>query len=45
MIHEGLQEVIVSKTFRIRVVPETKKPTETVIEDGVVYLQVRSFFS
>ncbi|KAF7356513.1 hypothetical protein MVEN_00984800 [Mycena venus] len=39
MLQEGLQEGVESKTFRIRVVPETKKTTETVIEEGVVYLQ------
>ncbi|KAF7356430.1 hypothetical protein MVEN_00975900 [Mycena venus] len=43
MIHEGLQEVVKSKTFKIRVVPETstKRSSETVVdrEQGVVYLQ------
>ncbi|KAJ6581612.1 hypothetical protein B0H19DRAFT_514034 [Mycena capillaripes] len=39
LLQEGLQEGVQSKTFRIRVVPKTKNTTETVIEDGVVYLQ------
>ncbi|KAF7370522.1 hypothetical protein MSAN_00684200 [Mycena sanguinolenta] len=42
MIHEGIQEVIHTKTFRIRVVPTTKKATETVISEGIVFLQVSS---
>ncbi|CAK5283144.1 unnamed protein product [Mycena citricolor] len=41
MLQEGLQETIESKTFRIRVLPKTNSTTETVIEDGVVYLQTR----
>ncbi|KAJ6619864.1 hypothetical protein B0H10DRAFT_1126131 [Mycena sp. CBHHK59/15] len=39
MLQEGLQEVVETKTFKIRVVPKTKSTTETVIEDRVVYLQ------
>jgi hypothetical protein len=51
MLQEGLQEIVESKTFKVRVVPKTKSTTETVIEDGVVYLQcapdrwVRPFLS
>ncbi|KAF7330261.1 hypothetical protein MVEN_02463800 [Mycena venus] len=42
MLQEGLQEVLESKTFKIRIVNKTTgdKTNETVIEDGVVYLQV-----
>jgi hypothetical protein len=42
MLQEGLQEVLESKTFKIRIVKKTTndKTNETVIEDGVVYLQV-----
>ncbi|KAJ7760747.1 hypothetical protein DFH07DRAFT_430750 [Mycena maculata] len=39
MLQEGLQEVVTSKTFKIRIVAKTKDTNETVIEDGVVYLQ------
>ncbi|KAJ6459380.1 hypothetical protein C8R47DRAFT_1162189 [Mycena vitilis] len=39
MLQEGLQEIVESKTFKIRVLPKTSGTTETVIEDGVVYLQ------
>jgi hypothetical protein len=42
MLQEGLQEVLESKTFKIRIVKKTTndKTNEAVIEDGVVYLQV-----
>ncbi|KAJ6591467.1 hypothetical protein DFH09DRAFT_176053 [Mycena vulgaris] len=40
MLQEGLQEVVETKTFKVRVVPKTKSTIETVIEDGVVYIQV-----
>lgn len=42
MLQEGLAEVVTSKTFKLRVVKATTKgaTNETVIEDGVVYLQV-----
>ncbi|KAJ6577442.1 hypothetical protein B0H19DRAFT_1062063 [Mycena capillaripes] len=42
MLQEGLQEVLESKTFKIRIVQKTKdnKTNEIVIEDGVAYLQV-----
>lgn len=39
MLQEGLQEIVESKTFKVRVLPKTNSTTETVIEDGVVYLQ------
>ncbi|KAK7025224.1 hypothetical protein R3P38DRAFT_1064194 [Favolaschia claudopus] len=39
MLQEGLQEIVETKTFKVRVVPKTKSTTETVVEDGVVYLQ------
>lgn len=41
MLQEGLQEVLESKTFKIRIVKKTTgdKTNETIIEDGVVYLQ------
>lgn len=39
MLQEGLQEIVESKTFKVRIVPKTNSTTETVIEDGVVYLQ------
>ncbi|KAF7356514.1 hypothetical protein MVEN_00984900 [Mycena venus] len=39
MLQEGLQEVVESKTFKVRVVPKTNSTTETVLEDGVIYLQ------
>lgn len=42
MIQEGFREAIESKTFRLRVVPQTKTKTETVVKDGIVYLQVGS---
>ncbi|KAJ7066525.1 hypothetical protein C8F01DRAFT_705007 [Mycena amicta] len=41
MLQEGLQEVVETKIFRIRVLPKTNSTTETVVEDGVVYLQTR----
>nr|GAT45751.1 predicted protein [Mycena chlorophos] len=41
MLQEGLQEIVETKTFRIRVNPKTKATIETVIEDGVVYVQAR----
>ncbi|KAF7309894.1 hypothetical protein MIND_00361700 [Mycena indigotica] len=41
MLQEGLQEMVETKTFRVRVLPKTNSTTETVIEDGVVYLQTR----
>jgi hypothetical protein len=43
MLQEGLAEVVESKTFKIRVVKATNKnaTTETIIEDGIVYMQVR----
>ncbi|KAJ6451887.1 hypothetical protein DFH09DRAFT_964783 [Mycena vulgaris] len=42
MLQEGLQEVLESKTFKIRIVKKTtgNKTNEIVIEDGVAYLQV-----
>lgn len=42
MLQEGLAEVVESKTFKVRIVKATKggATTETVIEDGVVYMQV-----
>ncbi|KAJ7078815.1 hypothetical protein C8R43DRAFT_1177826 [Mycena crocata] len=39
MLQEGLQEIVETKTFKIRIVPKTKSTIETVIEDGVVYVQ------
>ncbi|KAK6992464.1 hypothetical protein R3P38DRAFT_3225974 [Favolaschia claudopus] len=41
-LREGLQEIVESKTFRIRIVTKTtgNKTNEKVIVDGVVYLQV-----
>jgi len=39
MLQEGLQEIVETKTFKVRVVPKTKSTNETVVEDGVVYLQ------
>lgn len=39
MLQEGLQEIVETKTFKVRVVPKTNSTTETVVEDGVVYLQ------
>ncbi|KAF7297693.1 hypothetical protein MKEN_01392600 [Mycena kentingensis (nom. inval.)] len=41
MLQEGLQEMVETKTFRLRVLPKTDSTTETKIEDGVVYLQTR----
>ncbi|KAG6842917.1 hypothetical protein H0H93_002862 [Arthromyces matolae] len=40
MLQEGLAELLPSKTFKIRVVPKTKSTIETVLEDGVVYIQM-----
>ncbi|KAJ7846208.1 hypothetical protein B0H14DRAFT_2584277 [Mycena olivaceomarginata] len=39
MLQEGLQEIVETKTFKVRVVPKTNSTTETVVEDGVVHLQ------
>ncbi|KAF7370523.1 hypothetical protein MSAN_00684300 [Mycena sanguinolenta] len=39
MLQEGLQEVVETKTFKVRVVPKANSTTETVLEDGVIYLQ------
>ncbi|KAF8216607.1 hypothetical protein K438DRAFT_1703635 [Mycena galopus ATCC 62051] len=39
MLHEGLQEAVETKTFKVRVVPKTTSTIETVVEDGVVYIQ------
>ncbi|KAF8888561.1 hypothetical protein BD779DRAFT_1440000 [Infundibulicybe gibba] len=44
MMQEGFAEVVTSKTFRVRVVKATAndfKMNETILEDGVIYLQVR----
>jgi hypothetical protein len=40
MLQEGLQEVVETKTFKVRVLPKTSSTIETVVEDGVVYIQV-----
>ncbi|KAF5378814.1 hypothetical protein D9615_007013 [Tricholomella constricta] len=42
MLQEGLAEYLQSKTFKIRVVPQTKNDDiiETVLEGGVVYIQM-----
>lgn len=44
MLQEGLAEILESKTFKLRVVPKTKnnEAVETVLEGGVVYIQVRT---
>ncbi|KAJ7615792.1 hypothetical protein B0H17DRAFT_1152778 [Mycena rosella] len=39
MLQEGLQEVIETKRFKLRVVAKTNSTIETIIEDGVVYVQ------
>ncbi|KAJ7696572.1 hypothetical protein B0H17DRAFT_1198083 [Mycena rosella] len=39
MLQEGLQEIVETKTFKLRVVAKTKSTIETVVEDGVVYVQ------
>lgn len=46
MLQEGLAEIVESKTFKVRIVKATKggATTETVIDDGVVYMQVGIFF-
>jgi len=41
MLQEGLQEVVETKTFKVRVLPKTSSTIETVVEDGVVYIQTR----
>ncbi|KAJ7130620.1 hypothetical protein C8R44DRAFT_66680 [Mycena epipterygia] len=39
MLQEGLQEIVETKTFKLRVLPKTKSTVETLIEDGAVYIQ------
>ncbi|KAF7308446.1 hypothetical protein HMN09_00693500 [Mycena chlorophos] len=41
MLQEGLQEIVETKIFRLRVLPKTENTLETVIEDGVCYIQTR----
>ncbi|KAF7343771.1 hypothetical protein MSAN_01958100 [Mycena sanguinolenta] len=41
MLRDGLQEIVETKTFKIRVLLKTESTTETVLEDGVMYLQTR----
>ncbi|KAG6828264.1 hypothetical protein H0H92_008607 [Tricholoma furcatifolium] len=45
MLQEGLGELLTSKTFKIRVLEKTKKTVETVLEDGVIYIQASQLTS